>query len=151
MYWVECEQMAKQIVKWPEGYSSGTKSWNPMGTLRLVVIIYIPHEFTRKFRWKFSGSIQELPSMHWITQWIPGLMSLCRLWRVRKWEWCNSISALTIKPWLGAERLLLVSDLNTNKTTTTITIILGAWGFIWITGSRGLVGGILGCKDVSLK
>ena len=30
---------------------------------------------------------------------------------------CNSISALTIKPWLGAERLLLVSDLNTNKTS----------------------------------
>ena len=28
---------------------------------------------------------------------------------------------------------------------------LGAWGFIWITGSRGLAGGILGRKDVSLK
>ena len=38
---------------------------------------------------------------------------------------CNSISALTIKPWLGAERLLLVSDLNTNKTTITITITSG--------------------------
>ena len=26
-------------------------------------------------------------------------------------RYCNSVSALTIKPWLGAERLLLVSDL----------------------------------------
>ena len=43
---------------------------------------------------------------------------------------CNSISALTIKPWLEAERLLLVSDLNTNKTTTTITTSgLGRLGF----------------------
>ena len=28
---------------------------------------------------------------------------------------------------------------------------LGAWGFIGITGSQGLVCEILGCKDVSLK
>ena len=53
---------------------------------------------------------------------------------------CNSVSALTIKPWLGAERLLLVSDLNTNKTTTTITITsgLGRLGFYMdhrVTGS----------------
>ena len=39
--------------------------------------------------------------------------------------YCNSVSTLTNKPWLGAERLLLVSDLNTNKTTTTITITSG--------------------------
>ena len=52
--------------------------------------------------------------------------------------YCNSISALTIKPWLGAERLLLVSDLNTNKTTTTITSGLGRLGFYMdhrVTGS----------------
>ena len=51
---------------------------------------------------------------------------------------CNSISALTIKPWLGAERLLLVSDLNTNKTTTTITSGLRRLGFYMdhrVTGS----------------
>ena len=52
-------------------------------------------------------------------------------------EYCNSISALTIKPWLGAERLLLVSDLNTNKTTT-ITSGLRRLGFYMdhrVTGS----------------
>ena len=52
--------------------------------------------------------------------------------------YCNSISALTIKPWLGAERLLLVSDLNTNKTTTTITSGLRRLGFYMdhrVTGS----------------
>ena len=51
---------------------------------------------------------------------------------------CNSISALTIKPWLGAERLLLVSDLNTNKITTTITSGLRRLGFYMdhrVTGS----------------
>ena len=61
-------------------------------------------------------------------------------WHILRRHYCNSVSALTIKPWLGAERLLLVSDFNTNKTTTTIIITsgLGRLGFYMdhrVTGS----------------
>ena len=68
---------------------------------------------------------------------VPSQRSKAHISRICSWL-CNSVSALTIKPWLGAERLLLVSDLNTNKTTTTITSGLGRLGFYMdhrVTGS----------------
>ena len=59
---------------------------------------------------------------------------------------CNSISALTIKPWLGAEVLFLVSDLTLRLE---YEYDLGPWALGVLSGSQGhgvLLAGFLGVR-----